>query len=222
MAIEWTSERRELHADLHAVHADIGELYGRAIDALSDANPISRAQLMVAGHCIRESFSILPVILRSGSIPERIDTNRATKELHQAWAEAGLELDAPGADNDSAVRPVPIEVFRAAQTVARVGTGVAENSRLLTAIVATGQRTDSETAPVRRLHGAIEKFRTWTHRIDYNRPEAPVPPPDEIELELQVIEAALMVRLANRADSVRVVRDTLAEANRREGATSER
>jgi hypothetical protein len=211
MGMEWTSERTDLARLLREFNDDAGALYEHAIEALSK-DPLLRAPIMVGAHCIRELFSLLAE-LSPGGRPQRIDPNRATKNLSERWLANGLDLDALIADETSQVRAIPIDVFGAAQAVARVGDAANENSRSLTARVVTGHAADRGLAPVRRVHMAIESIRGWVHAVDYSEPDPPLPSREEVELALGIIEAALRTRFSNRADSARSVREALAAAN---------
>ena len=213
MGMGWTSERTDLAKLMRDFDDVAGALYEHAIDALSK-DPLLRAPIMVGAHCIRELFSLLAE-LSPGGRPQRIDTNRATKNLRERWLANSLDLDAAIANDTSQARAIPIDVFRAAQVVARVGGAANENSRSLTARVVTGHPADRDLAPVRRVHMAVEKFRNWVHAVDYSAPNPPLPSRDEIELALGIIEAALRTRFLNRSDSARSVREALAAANAR-------
>ena len=182
MGMDWTSERIELAKLMREFDDVAGDLYEHAIEALSK-DPLLRAAIMVGAHCIRELFSFLAE-LSPGGRPQRIDTNRATKNLRERWLANGLDLDAVVADETSEVRAIPIDVFRAAQTVARIGDAANENSRSLTARVVTGHPADRDLAPVRRVHIAVEKFRDWVHAVDYSEPNPPLPTREEVELRV--------------------------------------
>jgi hypothetical protein len=169
---------------------------------------------MIAGHCLRELFNRLPRVL-GDPVKPRSDVSRPALELFQAWTGADLGLADLGSEDDDTPRAIPASVYRAARDVAAAAAAGNQKARELTAILATGQIGNLDDAPLRRLHQAIEFFRKWTHAHDYSEPERTLPSKDAIELELRIIEDAMLTRLGNMADRARAVRDTLAKANRR-------
>jgi len=218
VVIAWTPARKELRALLQDVHADVADLYSQAVDALG-AVPLTWPRLMIGSHCIRE---LVPTVLEVQQIgkPSRANDTRAAKELSGAWTSYGLRLepddeDAGYADDD--LRPLPHAVYVTARAAAVAGAEGTQNSRIVTALLALGQDTDINTAPLRRLHSAIEAFRSWTHRRDYTKPLAEVPPVEKVEAQLRVFEQALLTRFANRGDRVSALREQLARTNRRGG-----
>jgi hypothetical protein len=209
--IMWSSPRLELRELLGERHADLGDLYEQAIDALSRA-PLTRPRLMVTGHCIREMCSALPEVL-GYSMAGRSDVNRPAKELYLAWTDVfDLTSEEHEGDGDS-LRPVPLTVYRAARAVAAAAAEATRNSRNLTSVLATGQPHE-DSAPVERLHRAIEFFRHWTHRTDYSEPLRALPAVGRVSTELVVIEEALLTRLGNIADRARALREILAGTRR--------
>ena len=198
---------------LSQVHPDLGELYFQAVGALSQPE-MSHPRLMIAGHCLRELFSKVPRVL-GDPIKDRSDVSRPALKLFQVWADEGMDL-ADGDDEDDATpRAISADVFRAARAVAAAAAVGNQNSREMTAILATGQVGNLDEAAVKRLHQAIEFFRSWTHARDYSRPDRMLPTADIVALELRIIEEAMLTRLGNMADRARAMRDRLADANRR-------
>jgi hypothetical protein len=219
MAVSWSADRTALLHLLRQHHYDLGELYFQAVEALSH-DELIQPRLMVAGHCMRELFSNLPRVL-GDPMKERTDVNRPALELFRAWTAENLALAAPADDGtDDTPRAVPAVVFRAAQAVALAASGGNQTARELTAILATGQLGNLGDASVNRLHAAIKFFRSWTHAGDYSKPDRVLPSDEQVELELRIIEEALLTRLGNMADRARVMRDIIANANRRTGGTS--
>ena len=218
----WTQDRRDLVALLSDVHPDAADLYSHAIDALS-ASPLTRPGLMLGSHCMRE---LVPTIVEAQSlaVPRRSADTKAASDLAKAWVRFELRLDADDSEIDMAdetLRPVPHTVYVAARATAAAGQAGSQNSRVLTALLATGQDVEINTASLKRLHAAIERFRSWTHHRDYTQPLDPVPPIAEIASALSVVEEALVTRFANRGDRVTALRAQLAQFNRRvEEATS--
>ena len=135
--------------------------------------------------------------------------------LFQAWTGENLALAGIDDEDDDTPRAIPAGVFRAARAVAAAAAIGNQNARELTAILATGQIGNLDAAPVKRLHRAIEFFRKWTHARDYSKPERTLPTEEIVELELRIIEEAMLTRLGNMADRARAMRDLLAKANRR-------
>jgi hypothetical protein len=215
-AIRWTPARKELRALLHDLHVDVADLYTQAIEALG-STPFSRPRLMIGSHCVRE---LVPTLLEVQSIgrPPRANDSRAAKELSDAWTAYGLRLE-PEVDEanfaEDDLRPVPHVVYIAARATAAAGAQGGQNARTITALLALGQESDVNTAPLRRLHKAIQQFTAWSHRRDYSKPSGQLPPVDEVESQLLVIEEALLTRFANRADRVSTLREQLRKANRR-------
>lgn len=220
MAVSWSADRTALLHLLHQNHHDLGELYFQAVEALTH-DELIQPRLMVAAHCLRELFNNLPRVL-GDPISGRSDVNRPALELFRAWTVENLALTAPDNDgNDDTPRAVPALVFRAARAVASAASVGNQNSRELTALLATGQLGNLDDAAVKRLHSAIELFRNWTHARDYSKPHRVLPSDEQVELELRIIEEALLTRLGNMADRARTMRDIIANANRRTtGGTS--
>lgn len=216
-AIIWTSARRDLQALLHAVHPDVARLYAHAIEALSSV-PLTRPDLMVGSHCLRE---LVPCLLEAQhlTIPTRAPDTRAAKMLSQAWVAYELRLDPDDDANyvSADLRPVPHAVYVAARAAAAAGVEGTQNSRRVTSLVALGQDAEIDSAPIARLHIAIEKFRAWNHRVDYTKPLRDVPPIEEVVAPLVILEEALRTRFANRGDRVDALRATLRAANQRSG-----
>ena len=215
--IAWTSARKELRALLPDIHPDVADLYSQAIDALS-AVPLSRPRLMIGSHCIRE---IVPSLLEVQRLdkPQRANDSRAARELSDAWMAYQLRLD-PGNDvgyTDDDLRPLPHAVYAAARATAVEGAKGTQNARIATALLALGQDTEINTAPLRRLHKAIQQFTSWGHRRDYSKPLHEVPAVEDVEAQLRVFEEALLTRFANRGDRVSALREQLVRANRRGG-----
>ncbi|MGI8678138.1 MAG: hypothetical protein ACR2LX_05525 [Jatrophihabitans sp.] len=214
--IIWTPAREELRALLHDLHADAADLYAQAVEALGGA-PLSRPRLMIGSHCVRE---LVPTLLEVQQIvkPPRANDSRAAKELSVAWTAYGLRME-PEVDEanyvDGDLRPLPHGVYVAARVTAAAGTQGGQNARVITALLALGQESNINTAPLRRLHKTIQQFTSWSHRRDYSKPLGTLPTVDEVEAQLRVIEEALLTRFANRADRVSALREQLRRANHR-------
>ncbi|HYT87425.1 MAG TPA: hypothetical protein VEL76_01775 [Gemmataceae bacterium] len=213
MAVVWSADRTALLGLLRQTQPDLGELYFQAVEALSH-HELSHPRLMIAGHCLRELFSKLPRVL-GDPIKDRSDVSRPALELFQAWTSENLALAGVDDADDDTPRAVPAGVFRAARAVAAAASVGNQNARELTAILATGQIGSLDDAAVKQLHRAIEFFRKWTHARDYSEPERTLPTWQIVELELRIIEEAMLTRLGNMADRARAMRDLLAKANRR-------
>lgn len=214
--IIWTPARKELRALLHDLHADVADLYAQAVDALGVA-PLSRPRLMVGSHCVRELVPALLEVQQIGK-PPRANDSRAAKELSDTWVAHSLRLE-PDVDEanyiEDDLRPVPHGVYVAARLTAAAGAQGSQNAREITALLALGQETHTNTAPLRRLHAAIQQFTSWSHRRDYSKPSRKMPAVGDVEAQLRVIEEALMTRFANRANRVSALREQLRRANRR-------
>lgn len=214
--ITWTPARKELRALLHDLHADVADLYAQAVGALGSI-PFSRPRLMIGSHCVRELVPTLLEVQQIGK-PPRANDSRAAKELSDAWVAHRLRLE-PEVDEanyaDGDLRPVPQEIYVAARVTAAAGAQGSQNARVITALLALGQKSDINTAPLRRLHTAIQQFTSWSHRRDYSKPLGTLPTVDEVEAQLRVVEEALLTRFANRADRVSALREQLRQANRR-------
>lgn len=215
-SITWTPARKELRALLHDLHADAADLYVQAVGALG-STPLSRPRLMIGSHCVRELVPTLLEVQQIGK-PPRANDSRAAKELSDAWDAHHLRLE-PEVDEanyvDDDLRPVPHGVYVAARLTAATGAQGSQNAREITALLALGQQSDINTAPLRRLHTAIQQFTSWSHRRDYSKPSRTLPAVGEVEAQLRVVEEALMTRFANRADRVNALREQLRQANRR-------
>jgi hypothetical protein len=214
--IEWTSARKELRGLLHDLHPHLADLYDQAIESLS-TTPLTRPRLMIGSHCIRE---LVPSLLEVQHIarPPRSNDTRATRLLSEAWNAHELRLES---DDDDEVkigadelRPIPHGVYVAARAAAAAGAEGSQNARTVTALLALGQATEIRTAPLNRLHSAIQDFTSWSHRRDYTQPLAEVPQIEEIDERLRIFEEALLTRFANRADRVSALREVLKQANR--------
>jgi hypothetical protein len=220
--ISWTVSREQLLALLHDMHPDLAEMYSQAIESLG-ATPLTRPKLILGSHCIRE---LIPSLLEVQRIdrPSRSNDSRAVKELSEAWATygLGLEPDTGEADStDDTLRPVPHAIYLAARAAASAGAEGTQNARTVTALLALGQDTEINTAPLRRLHTAIQKFASWSHRRDYTKPLKDVPEAELIESQLRIFEEALLTRFANRGDRVSTLREALRQANRRDRKVSD-
>jgi hypothetical protein len=213
VTISWTVDRTALVELLCEIHSDLGELYRAGIQALSQES-LSHPRLMIAGHCLRELFNRLPRAL-GHTLADRSDVGRLAFELFNAWTDGSLILTAVDDPDDDTPRAVSAAVYRAARAVASAAAIGNQNSRELTAIVATGEVGNLDDAAIRRLHQAIEFFRKWTHARDYSKPERTLPSGEMVEIELRILEEGLLTRLGNRADRARAVRELLAVANRR-------
>jgi len=214
MAIGWTDDRRQLAALLAQREPDAAELYRRAVDGFASA-ALTRPALMVSAHCVRELIAMLPTVLGDERQP-RANVERAAKQLSTAWENAELLPPEPDSHvGEPTPRAIPHDVYRAAHDVVTAAVAGSQNSRLLTATVATGATLTVHTPQVNRLHREIEKFRKWCHRRDYTRPEVAMPPTEEIESALNTIEQALLDRLGNMADRVAVVLSAVDAANRK-------
>ena len=212
MTVYWTPDREALFALLQSRHGDLADLYHQAIEALS-RDELIQPRLMVASHCLRELFNNVPRMLGLQPAPWK-DVSRAAKELFLAWPSDGRGLIAANVSDD-APQSVTADVYRAAYTVASAAATGNQNARELTALTATGLLTDIDAAAVRRLHEAVEFFRQWAHGRDYSKPDRVLPPMQQVELELRIIEEALLTRLGNMADRARSMRESIARANRR-------
>jgi hypothetical protein len=69
----WTDRRRRLQAALGQRDELFADLYGRAIDALSE-RPVTRGSLVIAGHCIRDVVNGLPDVLPTSKPCQRTAT----------------------------------------------------------------------------------------------------------------------------------------------------
>lgn len=216
VGITWSADRKKLRALLRDLHADAADLYAQAVEALG-GTPLSRPRLMIGSHCIRE---LVPTLLEVQQIarPPRANDSRAAKDLSVAWTAFDLRLE-PEADEanyvDGDLRPLPHGVYVAARVTAAAGALGSQNARVITALLALGQESDINTAPLRRLHKSIQQFTSWSHRRDYSKPLGALPTVDEVEAQLRVVEEALLTRFANRADRVSALREQLRQANRR-------
>jgi hypothetical protein len=216
-AVLWTADRAALLDLLRQVHPDLGELYLHAVEVLCQ-DQLSHPRLMIAGHCLRELASKLPRTL-GDPVKDRSDVSRPALELFRAWTGENLELGDADEDDDTP-RAVSAGVFRSARAVAAAAAVGNQNARELTALLATGQIGNLDDGAVKRLHLAIEFFRAWTHARDYSQPERALPSWDIVELELRIIEEAMLTRLGNMADRARAVREIIAKANRRSEGTA--
>lgn len=219
--ITWTTTRVHVRALLQDVHADAAELYSHAVDALC-GTPVTRPRLMIASHCIRE---LVPTVVGAQNLvsPKRADTSKPASELAVAWERFDLRLSPDDGEQDMTddeIRPIQHAVYIAARQVAAAGAKGTQNSRTMTALFATGQDTDTNTAPLRRLHAALGAFRGWPHHPDYTKPLKELPPVAELEWLLHVVEEALLTRFENRGDRVAALREQLKRANRRGGKFS--
>jgi len=212
-AVVWTADRTALLGLLRQTQPDMGELYFQAVEALF-YEELSHPRLMIAGHCLRELCNKLPRVL-GDPIKNYSDVSRPALVLFRAWTSENLALDGIDDEDDDTPRAIPAGVFRAARAVAAAASDGNQNARELTAILATGQIGNLDDAPVKRLHQAIEFFREWTHARDYSKPERTLPTGEIVELELRIIEEAMLTRLGNMADRARAMRDLIAKANRR-------
>jgi hypothetical protein len=75
----WTVERRELQDAIGRISSLYADLYGRAIDALSEQT-ITPGALVIAGHCIRDLVNGLSeVVAADGLIPKHEDIAKHIK-----------------------------------------------------------------------------------------------------------------------------------------------
>jgi hypothetical protein len=215
MAIAWTPPRQRLLDLLVGLHEDLADMYRLAIEMFA-SDPLTQVEMMVGAHCVRE-FAPAFVEVQGLNKPDRADASGAARELWQAWQSFGLEVDEAPDDpkfSDTDLRQVPSAVYAAARQVAKAGQGGAENARKVTALVALGEDADMGSPTVSQLHEALDFFRKWMHHRDYRQPAPKLPPVESIDAQLQVFEAALLTRLANRADRVRDLQAILERANR--------
>lgn len=212
MTVTWNASRSELVVLLEKESIDLADLYRHSIDTLAGTQ-LSFASIVVVGQCIRELFNGLPRAL-GDPVSDRTDVERPAKELYEAWLAADMAFNESAAI-DEAPRSMPAAVYRAAQAVASSAGAGRQTSRELTALLATGRTSNLEDAAMRRLHSAIEFFRQWAHLKDYSQPDRSLPSMEAVEVELRIIEEAVLTRLGNMADRVRALREVLSAANRR-------
>jgi hypothetical protein len=214
----WTETRRNIYRLLLDRDQDSAHLYRVAVASVGA--PLSRADLMISGHCVRELIKVLPTLLGYPML-ERADASRAARELHKYWVAHRLPLGADAASSDTEAVAIPREVFVAAREVANAGAAGSKNSRELTAVIVAGLVTETDAASVKRVHQAIEMFRRWAHARDYSKPAGSLPSIEQVLRELEIIEEALMNRLGNMADRAVSVRELLARANRKTDEVAE-
>lgn len=221
----WDARRRRLQAAL-ATQSDLfGDLYRRAIDALSE-RPLSHGALVVAAHCIRDLVNGLPDVLTDvGEVPIYVEQSEPAKRLAAAWMgdPTGLgpvhtSVLLPDRDPDQvAVLTVPAELVEAARLVAVASLTATDNARRRRSALVLG-RIETRTDPsVRIFQKSVSAFEQVRHpqrgrEIDLGKVIG------QVHEALPVIEAALEARLGSFFETVEDLMDVLAAANQRTGA----
>ena len=136
----WDTRRTDLHELLAGRDALCGELYRRAVDALSE-RPLRPAAMVIACHCLREFANRLPRALAEVDVPEFESDDVVVNQLRAAVAHFdGLtSQDEPAApagptapesvgESDSLERPLSPAVVADAERVDEQGVIGAERS----------------------------------------------------------------------------------------------
>jgi hypothetical protein len=138
-----------------------GDLYGRAIDVLSE-QPLRRGSLVIAGHCIRDIANGLPDALGDVEmVPAYSNPTEPARELAEVWVQNETILGPVGADSDVTRAPespearltVPTALLYAAQKVVRTSLNGTSNARIRYSALVLGRAESREDPAVKLFKG---------------------------------------------------------------------
>lgn len=221
----WTFDRRQLQAAIAEKDRLLADLYGRAIDSLSE-RPITAVALVIAGHCIRDLVNgLADALTEKGVIPKYENVGKPAQELSDQWAKHetrlehfALPISEDGETTPEASTSVPWGLFVAASRVV-VGSRLASgNSRRRYAALILGRiEADGEKDPtVTLFKKCVDTFEKKRHPSRDREVVVDDTALAELQQALQTIESVLEGRLGSFLEALEDVFDVIDAANRRE------
>jgi hypothetical protein len=222
----WTYERRELQDAIGRTSRLYADLYGRAIDALSEQT-ITPGALVIAGHCIRDLVNGLSeAVAADGLIPKYEDIVKHTKALSGEWQKYRDVLDPitafEGGHDESAsdaLTPVPRSLILAARDVVLASRkGTANARRRYAALILGRIEGDDEKDPtVTLFKKSVDEFEKRRHPGRDREVSVEDGSVAQLLQSLERIENVMEGRLGFFSEALEDVMDVLDVANRREG-----
>jgi hypothetical protein len=226
----WNEERVRLLGALGRRSELFGDLYRRAIDALSEDPPVSHGAFVVAAHCTRDLVNALPDILDDvDALPAKSDTSTPARLLVEEWhlhqdvvGPVDQIIPVPSAeDGEAAPRmTVPVSIVEAARRVAAATHAGTMNAQRRHSALVLGRVEAREDATVKLFRDSLRDIERVRHpgrgrEVDVEDLRTRFP------RALQVVEGVLQSRLTNFFDTVDDLSDLLDAANEREDGAIE-
>lgn len=225
----WTHDRRDLQAAIAQRGGLLGDLYERAVDALSE-QPITAVAVVMAGHCIRDLVNALSdAIGEEGMIPKYENVSNPARTLVEVWDqhEGVLNQIVASADENGQVAQeissVPRAVILAASEVvaaSRRGTANAR-SRYAALILGRIEAVNEKDPTVTLFKKSVDAFEKRRHPGRARGVDADDNIAADLVKELETIEWVLNGLLGDFFEAAEDVFDILDAANRREGNDSD-
>lgn len=227
----WNEERVRLLEALRRRSDLFGDLYRRAIDALSEDPPVGHGAFVVAAHCIRDLANALPDVLKDvEALPTRSDASTPAQRLVEEWGNhqdvlGSLEQSIPipsTYDGEAVPRmTVPVAVVEAARRVAAATHSGTLNARRRYSALVLGRIETRDDATVNLFRDSLRSIEQVRHpgrgrevNMDVLR--------TKFLRALEVVEGVLQSRMKNFFDTVDDLSDLLDAANEREDGAVER
>lgn len=215
----WTRERVGLRGSLAQVDSLIGELYGRAIDAL-DEEPTCSA-LIVASHCIREiTNNLIDILGDVDDLPMWQDNSSYMQLLATLWDRHEITFepedcrpDDPTSDQIGSSVSIPTEVAAAIEILVQAHRAARTNSLQRRSALVAGTLNDGEHPSVRIVDKSLRFFMKYTHLR--KSAEFPLPERKLVLENLAFIEDSLIGRIGSFFDRLDDIEELLAIANQR-------
>jgi hypothetical protein len=224
----WTNRRLRLRAALSQHDELFADLYGRAIDALSE-QPRTRGSLVVAGHCMRDLINGLPDVLADvEGVLEYSDLTGPARELSEVWernegvlgrADSAMESEAQSETTVDARMTVPTALVEAARKVVLANHRAAMNNLRRQSALVLGRVEVRNDPTVKLFRDSVRVFEKLRH--PQRGREVRLEDSDKIERALEIIESALVGRLGSFFETVQDLQDVLDAANERVGEDSQ-
>jgi hypothetical protein len=220
----WTDRRRGLQAAIAEVSGLYAELYGRAVDALSEPN-ITVAALVVAGHCIRDVVTGLSdKVAELGQIPPQASLKEPARGLADVWDEHLDQLSAiSGANDGSSPNPaagdsvmVPRALVVAARAVAAASRKGNLNMRQRCSLLVMGHIDGVDDPTVGLFFASFDLFEKCRHPSRTREVIVDGDKLAKLEEALQTIESGLEGSVGSFFDALDDIQDVLRAANERE------
>lgn len=220
----WTDRRRSLQAAIAEVSGLYADLYGRAIDALSEQN-VTAAALVVAGHCIRDVvLGLSDMAAEIGQIPPQTSLTKPARGLADVWDEHLVQLsEISGANAESSSVPAAADsvtvpralVVAASEVVAASRTGNL-TVRQRCSILVMGHIEGVNDPTVRLFFDSFDLFEKCRHPSRTREVIVDEEKLAKLEEALQTIDSGLEGTVGSFFDALEDVDDVLQAANKRE------
>lgn len=220
----WTGRRRGLQAAIAEVSGLYADLYGHAIDALSEQE-VTAAALVVAGHCIRDVvLGLSDMAAEVGQIPPQTPLTEPARGLADVWEQHRGQLSAIfAADAESSSDPaatssvtVPRALVVAASEVVAASQRGNLTVRQRCSILVMGHVDGTNDPTVRLFFDSFDRFEKCRHPGRTREVIVDDEKLAKLEEALQTIESGLEGSVGSFFEALEDVEDILQAANERE------